>query len=111
MGANARQVDHEGHNLLHFAVSCRKEFCPPRVDIFKALLAADLGASSREATSQDEDMAGAKNEENAKNMRDATTSMLDSAWDETVDTRAQTRNERNPYLSQCARLHLSPEIY
>jgi hypothetical protein len=40
-GADLEKKDDEGHTALHFAASCRKEFCPPRVEILKALLAFD----------------------------------------------------------------------
>ena len=37
-GANTQAVDLEGHNALHFAASCRKEFCAPRVAIMNTIL-------------------------------------------------------------------------
>lgn len=40
-GANVKAKDAEGHNAVHFAASCRKEFCPPRVDIVDKLLTFD----------------------------------------------------------------------
>ena len=89
MGANARQVDHEGHNLLHFAASCRKEFCAPRVDILKALLTVNLAAKGGETTN--DEMSGAQNDGNAMNMRDATSDMLASASKEAADMRARTQ--------------------
>ena len=45
-GANVRATDSEGHNALHFAASCRKELCAPRVDVMNALLAHD-GSKSK----------------------------------------------------------------
>lgn len=40
-GASVKATDAEGHNAVHFAASCRKEFCPPRVDIVDKLLTFD----------------------------------------------------------------------
>ncbi len=44
-GANVRATDNEGHNALHFAASCRKELCTPRVDVMNALFEHGVSGS------------------------------------------------------------------
>ena len=52
-GANVRATDNQGHNALHFAASCRKELCTPRIDVMNALFEHDATGSQPENTPDD----------------------------------------------------------
>ena len=97
LGANARRVDREGHNLLHFAVSCRKEFCAPRAAIFRALMSEDPPPRADEESSGGEASAGVTSPPTngqSHNLQDATSAMLDIASQEAFDTRARDKSKR-----------------
>jgi hypothetical protein len=95
LGADVRRVDREGHNLLHFAVSCRKEFCAPRAAILRALMSADPPPRADEGASGSEATAGVASphaDDQSQNSQDTTTTMHDSASQEAVDTRAREKS-------------------
>lgn len=53
-GANVKKKDNEGHNALHFAASCNKEFCRARVDMMRALFNYDALQPRNAAESPDQ---------------------------------------------------------